>query len=140
MMIDRERMRGTTFNKLAVVWFALWFGVIVPGHKRGLVLLPGAEPPAPTRSAPEEAPCPLASIMGTNGSCCPSSSKPTGPAPMPVTHCAMCYLMGVLDVPPPPDLAPKPQELVEVLPWPEPIEVVYARSKPTYQGRAPPVA
>lgn len=129
-------MRESTFHKLAVVWLALWFGVIVPGHKRGLVLLPGGEPPVQAKLASGET-CPLVGIMGTNGSCCPGSKAPTAPA-TPVTHCAVCYLTGVLDVPLPPDLAPKPLELLEVLPWPAPVAVATGPKLQTYLGRAPP--
>jgi hypothetical protein len=142
-------MRGSTFHKLAVVWLALWFGVIVPGHKRGLVLLPGGEPPVQTKPASAET-CPLAGVMvGTTRGCCPGSSvpvsptapgSPDGPSKMPVTHCAICYLAGVLDVPPAPDFAPKPLELLEILPWPAPVAVDPQPSLQTYLGRAPPVA
>ncbi len=137
-------MQPETFRKLAVVWLALWFGVIVPGHKRGLVLLPGGTGSGQTRSAAASKvnePCPLAEIMGTNGSCCPSSNKPSDEGPgAPVTHCAICYLTGVLDVPPSPDFAPRPLELVQVLPWPEPAAVESIPASQTYLGRAPPVA
>lgn len=142
MMPDNGcRMRGSTFHKLAIVWLALWFGVIVPGHKRGLVLLPGGEP-LQTKPANAET-CPLAGIMvGTTGSCCPGSKPPSPTAPnpgMPVTHCAICYLAGVLDVPTPPDLAPKPLALLDILPWPGPVAVDSHSSLQTYLGRAPPL-
>lgn len=130
-------MRGSIIHKLAIVWLALWFGVIVPGHKRGLVLLPGGAPPVQAKLASGET-CPLAGIMGTTGSCCPSSSPPTSPAPLPVSHCAVCYLTGVLDVPAVPDFAPKPMELLEVLPWPAPVAVATGPKLQTYLGRAPP--
>jgi len=136
-------MHPDTFKKFAILWLALWFGVIVPGHKRGLVLLPGAPGNAAAASnSSDEAlePCPLAEIMALDGSCCPSS-KPSDPdTPMPVTHCAICYLTGVLDVPPAPDFAPRPLELVQVLPWPEPVAQDTIGSTRTYLGRAPPTA
>lgn len=133
-------MRSETLQKFAVVWLAIWFGVIVPGHKRGLVLLPGGEPPAKTQTSTGE-PCPLAEIMALSGSCCPSSkSSGNTPGPSaPVTHCAVCYLTGVLDVPPLPDFAPKPLALVQVLPWPSPDEVESVTPLQTYLGRAPPL-
>lgn len=132
-------MKATTFHKFAILWLALWFGVIVPGHKRGLVLLPGGNdtPPATTAS---DKPCPLAAVMATNGSCCPSSSPSKAPAPgTPVTHCAICYLTGVLDVPPTPDLAHKPLELLQLLAWPTPEVVISAATTHTHPGRAPPI-
>jgi hypothetical protein len=131
-------MRESTLYKLAIVWLALWFGVIVPGHKRGLVLLPGGERPTTSQSTSGE-PCPLAKIMGTNGSCCPAPPS-RSPAPLPVSHCAICYIVGVLDVPPPPDFAPGPQELLAILPWPEPVVVDSVSIPQTYLGRAPPIA
>ena len=133
-------MRESTLHKLAVIWLALWFGVIVPGHKRGLVLLPGGEP-VQTKPVAGEI-CPLAGIMvGTNRGCCPGSKSPASPspAPLPVSHCAVCYLAGVLDVPAVPDLAPKPLELIEVLPWPTPVAVTSSPKLQTYLGRAPPL-
>ncbi len=136
-------MNTSTFHKFAILWLALWFGVIVPGHKRGLVLLPGGEdrPPATTQTG--EA-CPLAKYMAANGSCCPSSqptdsSDPDAPTP-PVTHCAICYLTGVLDVPPAPDLAPQPLELVQLLAWPTPQVIISDATVDTHPGRAPPIA
>ncbi len=133
-------MRSETVQKYAILWLALWFGVIVPGHKRGLVLLPGGQPPAKTQSSTGE-PCPLAQIMALSGSCCPGSKSPSNtPGPdVPVSHCAVCYLTGVLDVPPLPDFAPKPLELVQALPWPSPDEVDSIRALQTYLGRAPPL-
>ncbi len=139
-------MSPNTFHKFAVVWLALWFGVIVPGHKRGLVLLPGGSggtgggPSAVTQSQPGK-PCPLAKMMSASGKCCPSSRTPASPSPGgPVTHCAVCYLTGVLDVPAAPDLAPKPLELLQTLPWPKPIAVASAPTTQFYLGRAPPTA
>jgi len=133
-------MRSTAFNNMAVVWLALWFGVIVPGHKRGLVLLPGGTPPPATRPQAGET-CPLAQMKGGTGTCCPTSNAPAVPSPTgPASHCAVCYLTGVLDVPPAPDLTPKPLELLQILPWPKPITVASASTTHIYLGRAPPTA
>ncbi len=134
-------MDNQKLQKLAVVWFALWFGVIVPGHKRGLVLLPGGKPQVTVKQSEEAQPCPLAKIMGRSSSCCcPPSDSSDAPQPgAPVTHCAICYLTGVLDVPPAPDFAPKPLELVQVLAWPQSDVVEATESVRTYLGRAPPL-
>jgi len=132
-------MNSTTFHKFAVIWLALWFGVIVPGHKRGLVLLPGGNEASPVTTQAGE-PCPLAKYMASNGTCCPSSQPTDSSDPQtPVTHCAICYLAGVLDVPAVPDLAPKPLELVQVLAWPKPETVVSTATVDTHPGRAPPL-
>ncbi len=133
-------MNSNTCHKFAVIWLALWFGVIVPGHKRGLVLLPGGTPPPVTQNQNTE-PCPLAQMMAASGTCCPSSSPRTPSSPSaPVSHCAVCYLTGVLDVPPPPDFAPRPLELLQILPRPKPITVASASTTHIYLGRAPPTA
>ena len=135
-------MRQTTFQKFAVVWFTLWFGVIVPGHKRGLILLPDGKSRAPATNQTANEPCPLARIMGTNSPCCcPASSQPAKDGPgKPVTHCAICYLTGVLDVPPPPDFAPRPLELAQLLAWPQPAAIDSIPASQTYLGRAPPIS
>jgi len=138
-------MNTSTFHKFAILWLALWFGVIVPGHKRGLVLLPGGpggNDTAPVNTQTGE-PCPLAKYMATTGTCCPSSqpadsSNPDSPA-LPVTHCAICYLTGVLDVPPAPDLAPQPLELVQLRAWPTPLVILSDATVHTHPGRAPPI-
>lgn len=135
-------MSTSTFHKFAILWLALWFGVIVPGHKRGLVLLPGGNDTSPAATQTGE-PCPLAKYMATTGTCCPSSqpankSNPDDPG-APVTHCAICYLTGVLDVPPAPDFAPQPLELIQVLAWPTPEAVVSSATVHTHPGRAPPI-
>ena len=139
--LRQHPMRTQTFQKLAVLWLALWFGVIVPGHKRGLVLLPDGKSQAPAAKQAAEKPCPLAQIMGTNGSCCcqPSRKSSDDNPGAPVTHCAICYLTGVLDVPLPPDFAPRPLELAQMLPWPEPVAVDSIPASQTYLGRAPPI-
>ena len=132
-------MSTQTFNKIAIVWLALWFGVVVPGHKRGLVLLPGGEK-VPTRLQSDK-PCPLAKLTGKTGSCCPSSKAPSDQAPAaPGSHCAVCYLTGVLDVPAPPDLTAPPLELLDILPWPDAVQAKTIQIQLAYFGRAPPLS
>jgi len=77
-------MRRDRVYLCAAGLLALWFGVVVPGHQRGAVKVPNSKP----------------------GSCCPgkvdAGSKKTSDdkAPCdPVSKCAMCYIVGVLDVP-----------------------------------------
>jgi hypothetical protein len=136
-------MNSSTFHRFAIIWLALWFGVIVPGHKRGLVLLPGGGERAASTTVvtQDDEPCPLAQMMAVSGKCCPSSRTPSQSSPGgPASHCAVCYITGVLDVPLPPDFAPRPLELIQILPWPKPVTVASAPTTHIYQGRAPPTS
>ncbi len=84
--------------------FTLWFAVIMPGHQRGSIALPGE------RSVNEDG-----KLTEVGGASCPlclddegDSGAPfegEGPGKKdPVQKCAICYLTGVLDCPPPMDL------------------------------------
>jgi len=111
-----------------LVFQALWLNVIVPGHRRGVVSLPG------------EAPLPC-HVIGAK-SCCGSShpvghGKPAAPGD-PALHCGICYFAARVTPTPPVSLAPEPLRLLEVL---QP-ERTPARATvgfiPSYDGRAPP--
>jgi hypothetical protein len=122
---------------LALLLFqAIWLNVIVPGHVRGMITVPGSQP-RPTTPAP-----------ASSGGCCagshsPGSSggergEPTKP-PQRAVLCAICQFAARLTPPPVVDLTPPQLELLETLPAIDPAVVASIALLPTYDGRAPPV-
>jgi len=79
-------MRSRAMRITAIVWLLVWMGVLVPGHERGAIPLPGFAGRAPCRAA---------------SPCCPARSDRGGkpsPAPPP---CAVCDFVATLTTPPP---------------------------------------
>ena len=102
-------MRARWLQLAMVFWLTAWYGVIVPGHQRGMVLVPGAE----------------GRIAAQAGSCCeeneavlvcqePPPADGSTPAPINkkksdpnrVANCAVCAIAGLIDLPPPLVLSP----------------------------------
>ena len=114
-------MRSRALRILLLVFEALWLNVLVPGHRRGVVPLPGercvACEPANRRCPADRGP-----------------SKPVDPA----AHCAICYFAARLSPPPAVDLAPpRPQMLCAAEPTPPHVRAAIP-FLPTYDGRGPP--
>ena len=122
-------MCGRCFRILLLLFEALWLNVIVPGHQRGAVPLPGEK---------------CAACEAQVADCCPDHS--TDPAPPakekgrgdPAQHCAICYFAARLCVPSVIDLSPPPLRLVEQLPFPAPHTRDAAPFIPSYYERGPP--
>jgi hypothetical protein len=105
---------------------ALWLGVIVPVHTRGVIRLAGAAPDAATDAH----------------RCCAAPSKPAQDNSPPCSgdkqSCAICYFIATLDLPPADDLDLAPTGRVE------PAIVVVDHATPSVDhpllihGRAPP--
>lgn len=120
-------MHSRAFRVALLVFEALWLTVIVPGHQRGIVRLPGEN-------------CPACEAQTAAPDCCQKQPAPVGhkPAGDPAQHCAICYFAARLCTPPVIDLSPPPLRLVASLPVP----AAHARESfpilPTYDGRAPP--
>ena len=86
-------MRSRRLRILMLAFVALWFGMVLPGHERGIVKLPGLD----KASASDAASCETRSSCHT---CCPTESGTGDSSTSPDSgHCAICYLIGVLDVP-----------------------------------------
>ncbi|MEX2214014.1 MAG: hypothetical protein WD768_07800 [Phycisphaeraceae bacterium] len=89
-------MQSRNLRILMLGFLALWFGMILPGHERGVIQLPGY---AAAPGSDQASDC---ATQSSCSSCCPTqssggksdSSKNRAPG-----HCAICYLLGVLDVP-----------------------------------------
>lgn len=84
-------LRSNVLRLTVLVWFSGWLLLVMPGHTRGIVELPG--------SVSDQAD----SCCEPTPSCCDTATadcdppKPTDPA----KHCAICYLKSHLTDPPP---------------------------------------
>jgi len=110
-----------------LVFQALWLNVVLPGHTRGIVTMPGWE--AKTGSSAVK-------------SCCAaeSHSKETQPSSrQKAASCAVCFFAVHLFLPPVIDLRPPALELAGRLAKPRPQIVHLPCLIRTYDGRAPPV-
>ena len=127
-----------TIQWLVLVWFTLWMGVIMPGHTRGIVRLPGMD------EAQSRATC--CCDDGT-GACTPDGSTadaeteddtPTDPAKC----CAVCYFNATLNTPPPITLySPYLVQLDEIAYLARAAQTPHERISPDlYRGRPPPSA
>ena len=121
-------------------WQALWLNVVLPGHTRGAITLPGAATPA--RAEVERG-----GAANVAHACCsvPRShddvpAREQAPKPGDRARCAICYFATGLSVPPAIDLAPAPRCAVDLLPVPPPDVVLVRDFPPAYHGRAPPTA
>lgn len=105
----------------------LWFAVIVPGHQRGVLTVPGSDA--------RPACCSRTGRMTV----LKSGEKPQRAPADPAKHCALCRFTATLDAPATPVLDVPESELLDILPierggraWVEPFVCVR-------QSRAPPV-
>ena len=117
--------------RLAFVLFqALWLNVIVPGHRRGQVALPG-EACAACEKAVSVACCEME-----------HGRRQDAPAPSgdPARHCAICFFAARVTPPDVIDLTPPPLRFAHQVPVPSAeIRTSIARVPP-YDGRGPPVS
>jgi len=124
-------MRATWLRILILLFEALWLNVIVPGHRRGMVPLPGES-------------CEAMGMAGASSAraCCEhrsnGQSTPTHQGD-PAQHCAICYFAARLTVPPPIDFAPRPTALAERIKPIAPVVAVSFAFPATYDGRGPPM-
>ena len=124
-------MHSRAFRFALLLFEALWLNVIVPGHQRGAVPLPGES-------------CAACQVQVADRECCSHhSQQKTTPAKEkgrgdPAQHCAICYFAARICPPPVIDLTPPPLRLVEQLPVPTAHTRKSFEVLPTYYGRAPP--
>jgi hypothetical protein len=112
--------------RIAVLLFqALWLNVILPGHRRGIVALPGSECES----------CRLACAPACHHS--PGDSKDSVPVD-PAAHCAICHFAAMLSLPPAIEVAPTTHRFLELRPAPIIERSASVPFPGTYDGRAPP--
>ena len=124
----REGVRGRSFRIALLVFQTLWLNVIVPGHQRGVVSLPGEA----------QSSCHAAAARPCCGSGHPGGPNKSGKPGDPALHCAICYFAARVTPTPPIVFAPEPLRLLEVL---NPEAAPARAAIPfilSYDGRAPP--
>ena len=108
------------FTVILLLVEALFFNVVIPGHARGVIQLPGS---------------------GNCPACCAAKHSPSQQTPcnnQSSTHCAICAFAAAMFVPPPVDFAPPPTRLVATLTVAN-LQTLITPSFPlSYFGRAPP--
>jgi hypothetical protein len=119
-------MRWRAFRIALLLFQAVWLNVIVPGHTRGVVSLPGTT---------------CESCRQSLLSCC-SAEHPdkSHPAPVrdPASHCAICYFAARLSLPPVIDFTPPRLGIAEILDPPAPMSAPSIRVPLLLRDRAPP--
>lgn len=108
----RTLLRSNPLRLAVLLWFAGWLLLVMPGHKRGIVTLPGAEAAQPSCCEPKPPSCCDTAAASTSPDCdtdraagsdCDTdNSTDTDPRPTdPAKHCAICFLKAHLTDPPP---------------------------------------
>jgi hypothetical protein len=94
-------MRRRGLSIALAIFEAIWLNVVVPGHKRGIVQMPGT-------SAAGLCPC---CCEQASSAAHPGGSKQNAPGG-PASTCAICNFAAHLSVPPKVDFTPPPLKLL----------------------------
>ncbi|HZL36460.1 MAG TPA: hypothetical protein VFC78_14170 [Tepidisphaeraceae bacterium] len=126
-------MRSRALHIALLLVQALWLNVVVPGHRRGSVALPGERCGS----------CEQGAGVAAVPPCCRSHASQTGaghlPAPIdPARHCAICNFAAHLSIPPAIDLSLPPLGLLGMAPRQRMQYLPRVCLTATYDGRAPP--
>jgi len=110
------------FSTSLAAYLLVWLNVVLPGHKRGIVTLPGASADSCCRDTSTSA----------------SAKRNHPPTSKDRANCALCFFAARVTPPPVAGFDIAPPSLVHLLPIPAP-EVVQLIPHPrAYHGRAPP--
>ncbi len=112
--------RGRLRFALAVFTF-IWFGIVLPGHRRGIVVFDGSKPV-----------CDCCCDQSAN---CDKSKTPDNRA----AHCEICNFAAHLTIPPVVDLRLTILGLLEKAPPPSAYQFVRLIVLTPFDGRGPPV-
>ena len=118
-------MRGRIGRIALLIFQAVWLNVVLPGHTRGIITLPGSD-------------------CADSSSCCASRkthAKPDAPArptPRPGA-CAVCFFAARLSLPETVDLTPPALGLVAIAEIPPAHEIPHAPPLFCFDGRGPPL-
>ncbi len=107
---------------LLLVFQVFWLNVVVPGHQRGVVSLPGSGCACAACGTGEHAPA--------------KAPAPRGDA---ATHCAICHFAARVTPPPIYDFTPPRLGLAAILDVPAPAIFKCISIPACYDGRAPPL-
>jgi hypothetical protein len=124
-------MRSRSLRIIVLIFQTLWLGVLVPGHRRGVIALPGEA--SVTALSQERSCCPVDESKGKHAPQTPCSRDPA-------EHCAICHMALRLSVPPTIDIVLPPCGLAETLVLARCDAPISISTVPTYDGRAPPAA
>lgn len=131
-------LRSNPLRLAVLLWFAGWLVVVMPGHTRGIVKLPGSDAPAPRSACCDPEP----NCCDPDPSCCDPAPGDGDDAPTPVDpakHCAICFLKANLTDPPPVTLyTPFLGELDELAYLVESSDRDALATPQRVRGRAPP--
>ena len=120
-------MARRAFCIALLLFQTLWLNVIVPGHTRGMVALPGSECDSCAQPA---RPC-----------CAQEHTDASHPKPVrdPASRCSICYFAARVSLPPVIDFIPPRLGMVEVLDPPAPQSASSIPVARTLRDRAPPL-
>jgi len=105
---------------------ALWLNVILPGHQRGMIVLPGS-----------------GRAIDASSSCCASRNSESHKQPAPANrtaHCAVCAFAAKMSVPVAIDLNLSPLMRLGMVSDRMPTTIASVDLLLAYHGRAPPAA
>jgi hypothetical protein len=124
-MLSSPAVRPRIARLSLAVYLFIWFGLIVPGHRKGVVTLPGTE--------------------SCCCDCCQPASGPQGPSDAPIppsraAHCAICDFAAHLTLPPPVDFSLAPLGLAERVIDPTVKDLIARLVLNPFDGRGPPLA
>src|SRR4051812_14093570 len=120
-------MRGRIGRVALLLFQALWLNVILPGHTRGIITLPGTDRAEQTSSCCAK-PNPIH-----------AKDAPGKPAPKPAA-CAVCFFAARLSLPDGIDLTPPALGLIALSDIPLSRQLAHAPLPLPFDGRGPPLA
>ncbi|NBC11252.1 MAG: hypothetical protein GVY24_05875 [Planctomycetes bacterium] len=130
-------MRRKALRILALAWVLAWFGIVLPGHQRGAVRLPGQSSDTTeaetTAAAPGGKPCPLCVREPGGGE---GDDSPA--VPIRGGCCAICQFMATLSTPPIFVFDPPDSYLLDLLAAPDVAGLRDVCELPTSRSRGPP--
>lgn len=115
-----------------IVFLFLWLNVVLPGHTRGMITVPGSSP-----TAQAETPDACCSVGGKKTPD-PAKAPTEAPTQDEKRRCAVCFFAAALDLPPVVTFDHSPRGLLAVLPLAEHEHVESLLVLRPYHGRAPP--
>ncbi len=119
--------RSCGFRLVFLCFLTLWLDVIVPGHRRGTVTLPG--------SCDQ---CEVEQPAGRRACCAAGTKRPTPATPSPASRCALCFFAAALSPAVAVDVTHPPLYFCGMARLREPAAACLPSVALTYLGRAPP--
>ena len=125
-------MRSSVLRYLVIAWTILWFAVIVPGHQRGAILLPGSAGAgsSPTDQSPQ---------VRLPSCCATQETKGKNPVPAPLrSGCAVCDQVAKTTPPIEYNFKPLFMAFLEIAPPAKVFTLSDVQFLPTPEARGPP--